>query len=67
MLLQGALAAEGMVGLKMNVAQKDLEKVMKLLPALKRPTIANLSEPGSRCCEPRESWKAGLASANDGI
>ncbi len=46
MLLQGALAAEGMVGLKMNVAQKDLEKVMKLLPALKRPTIAQLSEPG---------------------
>jgi len=46
MLLQGALAAEGMVGLKMNVAQKDLDKVMKLLPALKRPTIASLSEPG---------------------
>jgi ATP phosphoribosyltransferase len=46
MLLQGALAAEGMVGLKMNVAQKDLDKVMKLLPALKRPTIAQLSEPG---------------------
>ena len=46
MLLQGALAAEGMVGLKMNVAQKDLEKVMKLLPAMKRPTIASLSEPG---------------------
>ena len=46
MLLQGALAAEGMVGLKMNVAQKDLDKVMKLLPALKRPTISSLSEPG---------------------
>jgi ATP phosphoribosyltransferase len=46
MLLQGALAAEGMVGLKMNVSQKDLEKVMKLLPAMKRPTIASLSEPG---------------------
>jgi ATP phosphoribosyltransferase len=46
MLLQGALAAEGMVGLKMNVAQKDLEKVMKLLPAMKRPTISSLSESG---------------------
>jgi ATP phosphoribosyltransferase len=46
MLLQGALAAEGMVGLKMNVAQKDLDKVMKLLPAMKRPTISSLSEPG---------------------
>jgi ATP phosphoribosyltransferase len=46
MLLQGALAAEGMVGLKMNVAQKDLEKVMKILPAMKRPTISSLSESG---------------------
>ncbi len=46
MLLKGAIAAEGLVGLKMNVAQKDIEKVMKLLPAMKRPTIAPLSEPG---------------------
>ena len=46
MLLKGAIAAEGLVGLKMNVAQKDLEKVMKLLPAMKRPTIAPLSEAG---------------------
>ncbi len=46
MLLKGAIAAEGLVGLKMNVAQKDLEKVMKLLPAMKRPTISPLSEKG---------------------
>jgi ATP phosphoribosyltransferase len=46
MLLKGALAAEGMVGLKMNVEQKNLEGLMKLLPALKRPTIAQLSEAG---------------------
>ncbi len=46
MLLQGALAAEGMVGLKMNVEQKNLDSLMKLLPALKRPTIAPLSESG---------------------
>lgn len=46
MLLQGALAAEGMVGLKMNVEQKNLDALMKLLPALKRPTIAQLTEPG---------------------
>lgn len=46
MLLKGAIAAEGLVGLKMNVAQANLDKVMKLLPAMKRPTIANLSEPG---------------------
>src|SRR5207253_11027767 len=46
MLLQGALAAEGMVGLKMNVPQKSLEALMKLLPALKRPTVSSLSEAG---------------------
>ena len=46
MLLKGALAAEGMVGLKMNLEQKNLEPLMKLLPALRRPTIAQLSEPG---------------------
>lgn len=46
MLLQGALAAEGMVGLKMNVEQKNLDSLMKLLPALKRPTISSLSESG---------------------
>ena len=31
MLLQGALAAEGMVGLKLNVEQKNLPAVLKLL------------------------------------
>ena len=46
MLLQGALAAEGMVGLKMNIEQKNLESLMKLLPALKRPTVSPLSEAG---------------------
>jgi ATP phosphoribosyltransferase len=46
MLLQGALAAEGMVGLKMNVDQKNLAAVMKLLPAMKKPTISSLSDNG---------------------
>jgi len=46
MLLQGAIAAESLVGLKMNVEEKNLEHLMKLLPALKRPTIARLSEAG---------------------
>jgi ATP phosphoribosyltransferase len=46
MLLQGALAAEGMVGLKMNVEQKNIDALMKLLPAMKRPTISSLSESG---------------------
>ena len=45
MLLKGALAAEGLVGLKMNVRRRDLARVEKLLPALKKPTIASLSDP----------------------
>lgn len=44
LLLQGAIMAEDMVGLKMNVGKKDLEKVLKILPALKKPTISNLSD-----------------------
>ncbi|MDR2772047.1 MAG: ATP phosphoribosyltransferase [Elusimicrobiota bacterium] len=43
-LLKGALAAEGMVGLKMNVPQKSLESVLDVLPALKNPTISQLSQ-----------------------
>jgi ATP phosphoribosyltransferase len=42
LLLQGALAAEVKVGLKMNVPRKNLEKVMKVLPALNSPTIAEM-------------------------
>ncbi len=42
MLLQGALRADRIVGLKMNVAKEKLEEVVKLLPSLNAPTIANL-------------------------
>ena len=42
LLLQGALRAEGMVGLKMNVAANDLRGVIELLPSITAPTIANL-------------------------
>lgn len=42
LLLQGALQAEGMVGLKMNVSAANLEKVVALLPSLTAPTISNL-------------------------
>lgn len=45
LLLRGALEAEGMVGLKMNVEKKNLEKIEKVLPALKKPTISQLSDP----------------------
>ncbi len=43
MLLQGALNAEQLVGLKMNVARRDLASVTAILPALKNPTISPLS------------------------
>ena len=45
-LLKGALAAEGMVGLKMNLKEKDLPKVMEILPSLKRPTVSPLTLDG---------------------
>jgi ATP phosphoribosyltransferase len=45
MLLRGALNAEQLVGLKMNVSRADLESVQAILPALKRPTVSPLSDP----------------------
>ncbi len=42
LLLQGALRADGMVGLKMNVPKDKLEAVVKLLPSITAPTISNL-------------------------
>lgn len=42
-LIQGALMGAEKVGLKMNVARANLDKVMKLLPALRQPTISPLS------------------------
>jgi len=45
MLLQGAIQATGKVGLMLNVRREDLDRVLSVLPALKRPTISNLSEP----------------------
>jgi len=44
MLLQGAIEAAGKVGLMLNVLRADLEKVLSVLPALKRPTISALSD-----------------------
>ena len=42
LLLGGALQAETMVGLKMNVSKQDLEKVVEILPSITAPTISNL-------------------------
>jgi len=46
LLLKGAILAEQKVGLKMNVSKKNLERVIKILPAMKKPTISSLSEKG---------------------
>jgi ATP phosphoribosyltransferase len=42
LLLQGALRAEGMVGLKMNVSANDLKSVIEILPSITAPTVSNL-------------------------
>lgn len=46
MLLKGALEAETKVGLKMNIAKKNLPKLLQNLPALRNPTVSRLSQPG---------------------
>jgi ATP phosphoribosyltransferase len=46
MLLKGALDAETMVGLKMNIAERNLSGLLAALPALRNPTISNLSQKG---------------------
>lgn len=42
LLLQGALRAENMVGLKMNVPEERVAEVMDILPSLNAPTVAHL-------------------------
>ncbi len=42
MLLQGALKGEKLVGLKMNVAETNVQGVVDLLPSLNAPTVAHL-------------------------
>lgn len=46
LLLKGALEAEAKVGLKMNIAEKNLARLLKALPALRNPTISSLSQEG---------------------
>ncbi|MBA4190839.1 MAG: ATP phosphoribosyltransferase [Planctomycetaceae bacterium] len=45
LMLKGAMAAEGKVGLMMNVRKKDVERVIGVLPALQKPTLSSLSDP----------------------
>jgi len=46
LLLQGALDADSLVGLKMNVALENLDAVTRLLSALRKPTVSPLGEAG---------------------
>ena len=45
LLLQGALQAESLVGLKMNVPSAKLDKVLEIVPSLNYPTVASLQNP----------------------
>ncbi len=45
LLLKGAIAAEGRVGLKMNVPRNKVEMISTFLPSMKNPTISPLSDP----------------------
>jgi ATP phosphoribosyltransferase len=58
MLLEGAIAANSLVGLKMNLKKENLQKVLKKLPALQNPTISTLSD---------DKWVAIETVINEGI
>jgi ATP phosphoribosyltransferase len=45
LMLKGAIAAEGKVGIKLNVPRSKLETLMSILPAMKNPTISSLNDP----------------------
>jgi ATP phosphoribosyltransferase len=45
LMLRSCLAAEGKVGIMMNVQRKDLPAVLSKLPALQTPTVSSLSDP----------------------
>jgi ATP phosphoribosyltransferase len=45
LMLQAAIAAQGQVGLMLNVRKSDLAAVLSVLPALNSPTVSALSDP----------------------
>lgn len=45
MLLKGALLAEGKVGLKLNLAKKDMDQILTIIQSLRNPTVSQLSDP----------------------
>lgn len=44
LLLKAAIAAEGKVGLKMNIRKSDLPRIIGIIPALRRPTVSPLAD-----------------------
>ena len=51
LLLKGALEARAKVGLKLNVRKENVDKVLSILPALKKPTISHLTLKKWVACE----------------
>lgn len=45
LMLNACLAAEGKVGMMMNVRRANLEEILQILPALQTPTVSSLSDP----------------------
>ena len=45
LMLKGAIAAEGKVGIKLNLPRERLEDILTILPAMKNPTINSLNDP----------------------
>ncbi|HSG68847.1 MAG TPA: ATP phosphoribosyltransferase [Planctomycetaceae bacterium] len=45
LMLKACLAAEGKVGMMMNIRRSDLEQILTILPALQTPTVSSLSDP----------------------
>jgi ATP phosphoribosyltransferase len=43
LMLRGAIAAQGQVGLMLNVEKKNLQQILSVLPALNSPTVSELS------------------------
>ena len=45
LMLKAAIAAQGQVGLMLNARRADLDRILKVLPALNSPTVSALSDP----------------------
>ena len=50
-LLQGVLEARGKVLVKLNVGSSDLDKIIKLVPSMKAPTVSKLHGDGGYAVE----------------